>query len=129
MFMRSPWLRASVVDVAKQVITPKPQQSSLELKSPYQLLRRLLKSIDTKVKSRHGRKFLRQRLLSQWRFFRTVNDPFQQRFVMERAAAVLTSLHLSEVAKKQGGAPDFDWSKADKPSKLTRRELFDKEFK
>jgi hypothetical protein len=125
--------KQSVVTAAASAV-PKPEQmQALDLQSPYQMLRMLLKSIDTKVKSRHGRKYLKQRLLSQWRLFRTVDDPFQQRFVLERGASVLTALHMTEENKQKGTPPTFDWTRASGKGKASpterRREAFDKEFK
>lgn len=111
---------------------PASAGQQMEFTSAYQLLRLLLRSIERKVPSRHGRKYLKQRALTQWRLFRNVKDPFQQRFVMERAGAVVTALHMTEENKKQGTAPQYNWEKvtaSNKPSRASRKEQFDKEFK
>ena len=124
---------ASAASAAAPAVSQSTQVQALDLQSPYQMLRLLLKSIDAKVKSRHGRRYLKQRLFAQWRLFRTVDDPFQQRFVLERGASVLTALHMTEENKQKGTAPAFDWTRAAGKGKASpterRREEFDKEFK
>ena len=124
---------ASAAAAAAPVMPQTTQVQPLDLKSPYQMLRLLLKSIDSKVKSRHGRRYLKKRLMSQWRLFRTVDDPFQQRFVLERGASVLTALHMTETDKKEGTQPQFDWARASGKGKASpterRREEFNREFK
>jgi hypothetical protein len=93
-------------------------QQPLQINSPHQLLRMLLKSVDLKVKSRHGRNFLKKRVMEQWRAQRHVTDPSQQRFAMERAAAVLSALHMKEQAPTMDTPIEYDFSRKSVRSNL-----------
>lgn len=69
------------------------QQPVLQIDSAFGLLRMCYRSIDITVKSRHGRNFLKKRLITQWRDHRGEQDPEKQRFLMDHAASFLQALH------------------------------------
>jgi hypothetical protein len=69
------------------------QQPLVQIESAYGLLRMCHRSIDIKVKSRHGRNFLKKRLMTQWRAHSKEEDPEKQRFLMDHAASFFQALH------------------------------------
>lgn len=79
-----------------QKMTPQnAQQQSLEIGSAMSLLRMCYRSIDICVKPRHGRTFLKKRLIESWRENRAEPNTHKQRFLMERGGAFLQTLHTS----------------------------------
>jgi hypothetical protein len=70
-------------------------QDALELTSAMNLLRLCYRSIDISVKSRHGRNFLKKRLIETWRGARNETDEKKQRMFMERGAMFLQALHMT----------------------------------
>lgn len=70
------------------------QQPLVQIDSAYGLLRMCYRSIDIQVKSRHGRNFLKKRLITQWRQHRLEEDPEKQRFLMDHAASFFQALHM-----------------------------------
>ena len=85
------------------------QQRPLEIKTPYNLLRFLLKSIELKVMSGHAKRFLRQRALDEWRIYKDFPDADIQRLQMERAGAVIGALH-KKTTGNPGEAIEWDFS-------------------
>lgn len=92
----------------------------LTLSSPTMLLRLLLKSIDLKVEARVARNFLRKRTIDSWRRHRGETDPLRQRFLIERAASVLTVLHTKGAMPTPGESIDFRMSRKDFPDRTTK---------
>ncbi|CUE71620.1 Hypothetical protein, putative [Bodo saltans] len=70
------------------------QQPLVQIESAYGLLRMCYRSIDIQVKSRHGRNFLKKRLMTQWRLHSKEEDPEKQRFLMDHAASFFQALHM-----------------------------------
>jgi hypothetical protein len=70
------------------------QQPLVQIESAYGLLRMCYRSIDIQVKSRHGRNFLKKRLMTQWRLHCKEEDLEKQRFLMDHAASFFQSLHM-----------------------------------
>ncbi len=69
-------------------------QDALEISSAMGLLRLCYRSIDITVKSRHGRNFLKKRLIDTWRSARHETNDIKQRMIMERGASLLQALHM-----------------------------------
>lgn len=74
--------------------------NTLHLSSAASLLRLIYRCIDIHIPSNQGRKFLKRRLIEQWRSGREVRDPQRQRMLMERAGAMLQILNTTERAPK-----------------------------
>jgi hypothetical protein len=69
-------------------------QDALVITSAMNLLRLCYRSIDICVKSRHGRNFLKKRLIETWRLSRHEQNEAKQRMMMERASSFLQALHM-----------------------------------
>ena len=72
------------------------QQPCLDITSAYSLLRMCYRSIDIRVKSRHGRSFFKKRLIDQWRRNRSEPSTEVQRHMMELAGSFLVALHMEK---------------------------------
>ena len=75
-------------------------QDALEVTSPMNLLRLAYRSIDIKIKSRHGRNFLKKRLIETWRSARNEKNEQKQRMILERAGSFLQTLHMEETHRQ-----------------------------